>query len=147
MSHPDGSDQSVQEPQEAAVENRESAAAAEQQQESLAGSGEEGKGVKRKREEVQSENETEGSSKQVTGLKWICFAFSIERHGATRIKCKKKQTKKNFLSASHAVFSPSLRPTRTPWPPCWRILSPAPPTRTTARLYQTSRKYSPSWTD
>lgn len=102
MSHPDGSDQSVQEPQEAVVENRESAAA-EQQQESLAGSGEEGKGVKRKREEMQSENEMEGSSKQVTGFKWICFAFSIERHSATRIKRLKK--KKLPLRLSCRLFS------------------------------------------
>lgn len=79
MSHPDGSDPSAQEPQEAGVETRESATA-DQQQESHAGSGEEGKGVKRKREEMQSENEMEGSSKQVTDFKWTRFAFSIERH-------------------------------------------------------------------
>lgn len=48
-------------------ENWESAAA-EQQQESQAGGGEEGKGVKRKREEMQSEGEMEGSSKQVPDL-------------------------------------------------------------------------------
>lgn len=63
--HPGGSDQSAPEPQETGAEIREPAAA--EQQELHAGGGEEGKGVKRKREE-QSENESEleGSSKQVT---------------------------------------------------------------------------------
>uniref|UniRef100_H2SWC4 Proline, glutamate and leucine rich protein 1 n=1 Tax=Takifugu rubripes TaxID=31033 RepID=H2SWC4_TAKRU len=63
LTHPGGSDESTPEPQETVTEKREAAAAAEQQ-ELHAGGGEEGKGVKRKREELQSENELEGSSKQ-----------------------------------------------------------------------------------
>lgn len=67
MSPPEGSDPSTEEPQEAMAENRQSAAV-EEQQESEAGSREEGKGVKRKREEMQSENQMEGSSTQVADL-------------------------------------------------------------------------------
>lgn len=64
LTHPEGSDESTPEPQETVAEKREPAAA--DQQQLHAGGGEEGKGVKRKREEPQSENELEGSSKQVT---------------------------------------------------------------------------------
>lgn len=65
-------------------------AATDQQQESSTDSGEEGKGVKRKREEMQSENEKEGSSQQVMDLKFTHFAFSIEWHNVTGNKMEKK---------------------------------------------------------
>lgn len=66
LNHPDGSDQSAQEPQEAVVEKWKSTTA-EQQQESHTSNGEEAKGTKRKREEMQGD-EMEESSKRVTNL-------------------------------------------------------------------------------